>query len=92
MGTKKREANLREEGPIRKMADFLRYVLPDYTAERQPKNAVQESDTPIEIPLAVTQKRESSDNDAETIDLRDLDKKNISRISSIVSEKLAIRL
>jgi hypothetical protein len=70
--TKMREANLREKELVRKMAGFLRKVLPDYTAERQTKNAVQESDTPVEIPIAVTPKRASSD--AETIDLRELDK------------------
>jgi hypothetical protein len=31
--TKMREANIREDGVIRRMADFLRKVLPDYTAE-----------------------------------------------------------
>jgi hypothetical protein len=45
---KMREANLREEKLIRKTAEILRKVLPDYTAERQAKNAVQESDTPID--------------------------------------------
>jgi hypothetical protein len=68
--TKMREANLREGGRISRMADFLRKVLPDHTVERQPKNAVQVSDTPIEIPLEVTPKRESSNDDAEAIDLR----------------------
>jgi hypothetical protein len=47
------------------MVDILLKFLPDYTAERQPKNYVQESDTPIENPLASTPKRERSD-DAET--------------------------
>jgi hypothetical protein len=38
--TKMRQVNLREEGLIRRMADFLRKVLPDYTAEHEPQNAV----------------------------------------------------
>jgi hypothetical protein len=49
---KMREANLRETGLVRRMADFLRKVLSDYTAELQPKNAVQEYDTLVEILLA----------------------------------------
>jgi hypothetical protein len=70
------EANLREEGLVRKMADFRRILLPDHTAEREPKNDVQESNIPIEIPLAVKPKRESRDDDedAEIKDLRDSDK------------------
>jgi hypothetical protein len=68
---KMREANLREEELILKTADFLRKVLPDYTAERQPKNVEQESDTPMGIPVAVTPKRESDDDDVvEIIDVR----------------------
>jgi hypothetical protein len=56
------------------MANFLPLVLPHYTAERQPKKAVQESDTPVDISLAVKPKRETRDNDdAETIILRELD-------------------
>jgi uncharacterized ferredoxin-like protein len=56
--------------PIRKAADFLRKVLPDYTAERQPKNAVQKSDKPMEIPVSVTPKSEG-DDDVEIIDVRE---------------------
>jgi hypothetical protein len=57
------------------MADFLRKVLPDYTAERQSKMQVQQSDTPTEIPPVVPMKHETSDNaEDETIDLRELDK------------------
>jgi hypothetical protein len=60
------------------MADFLRKILPDYTAERQPKNAnaVQESDTQTEIPSMVTPKRDISSDveDPETIDLREMTK------------------
>jgi hypothetical protein len=48
--------------------------MPNYKVERQPKTQVQQSDTPTEIPLVVTPKRESRDDDAETIDLRELDK------------------
>jgi hypothetical protein len=58
------ESNLREEVLIRKLTNFLCNVLPNCTKERPPKNDVQESDTPIEIPLVVTPKRESSDEDA----------------------------
>jgi hypothetical protein len=65
-----REANLRVEGLIRRMADFLRKLLPDYTGniDLNPKymNLLHRQ---TEIPLMVTPKRESSD-DAETIDLR----------------------
>jgi hypothetical protein len=35
---------------------------------------LQQSDTPTEIPPVVTPKRESSDDDAETIGLRELEK------------------
>jgi hypothetical protein len=57
------------------MADFLRNVLPDYTAERQPKTQVQPSVTQPEIPPTVTVKDETSDDAGyETIYLRELDK------------------
>jgi hypothetical protein len=73
--TKLREAKLREEVPVRpKMDDFLHKSLPDHTAE-QPSKYVdeQESDKPVEVPVEVTTKRESrEDDDAETIDLREL--------------------
>jgi hypothetical protein len=68
---KMREANMREDELIRKTADFLCKVLPDYNEERQPKNVVQESDTPMEISVAVTPKRESGDDDVEIIDVRE---------------------
>jgi hypothetical protein len=55
------------------MAEFLRKVLPDYKAERHTKTEVQQSDTQTEISPMVTPKRDSSD-DAETTDLRELDK------------------
>jgi hypothetical protein len=55
------------------MTEILRKVLPDYTSESHPKTQVQQSDTPTEIPPVVTLRRESSDDDAETIDLRELD-------------------
>jgi hypothetical protein len=57
------EAKLREEELIRKTADCLRKVLPDYIAEHQPKNVVHESDTPMEIPVPLTPKRDSGDDD-----------------------------
>jgi hypothetical protein len=38
---KMREANLRKDGLIRGMAEFLRKVLPDYTEERQLKTQTQ---------------------------------------------------
>jgi hypothetical protein len=74
--TKMREAKLRKEGLVHIMADFLRKILPDYSAERQPKNVEQESDTPVDIPVAGTPKRESTDDDgdAESIYLRELGK------------------
>jgi hypothetical protein len=75
------------------MADFLRKVLPDYTAERQPKTQVQPSVTQQEISPAVTEKDETSDDaDDETIDLCELENHRDSRIHSTVSEKMAIRL
>jgi hypothetical protein len=51
--------------------------LPAYTAEHLSKYSVfeQECDTPIEVPVAVTPKRESrndNDDDAKTIDVREL--------------------
>jgi hypothetical protein len=56
------------------MADFLHKALPDNTTEHPSKCVVeQESDTPVEVPVAVTPKSESHDDDgddAETIDLR----------------------
>jgi isoaspartyl peptidase/L-asparaginase-like protein (Ntn-hydrolase superfamily) len=72
---KLREARLREEGLVRaKKADFMHKALPTYTAEHPSKYVVeQESDTHLEVPAAVTPKRESredDDEDAETIDLR----------------------
>jgi hypothetical protein len=75
------EVNLREEGQVRRKAEFLRQVLPHYTAERQPKNVEQEYVTPVEIPAAVNPKRESrnDDDDAETIDLKELDPTPLSR-------------
>jgi hypothetical protein len=72
------EASLQEVGLDRaKMADFLRKVLPDYTAEHQSKYVVeQDSETPLEMPVPVKPKRESRDDDddcdAESIDLREL--------------------
>jgi hypothetical protein len=87
---KMREANLREEGLIRKTAGFLRKVLPNYTAERQPKNVVQGSDTPLEIPVALTPKHESGD--VEFIDVIESGKNHISLISCLVFEKKAIHL
>jgi hypothetical protein len=77
--TKLREARLREEGLVRaKKADFIHKALPAYTVEHPSKYDVveQESDTPVDVPAAVTPKRESrhdhNDDDAETIDLRQL--------------------
>jgi hypothetical protein len=43
--TKLQEADMREEGLTRRMANFLRKVLPDYTMERQPKTEVHQSIT-----------------------------------------------
>jgi hypothetical protein len=68
------EASLREEWLVlSKMADMHK-ALPAYTAEHPSKYVVdQESDTPVEVPAAVTQKRErrNDDNDDdEIIDLR----------------------
>jgi hypothetical protein len=60
------------------MADFTHKSLPVYTAEHPSKYGVfeQESDTPVEFYVAVTPRRESSnddnDDDAETIDFREL--------------------
>jgi hypothetical protein len=70
--TKMREARLREEGLVRaKMADFMQKGLPTHTAEHPSKYVVeQESDTHVDVLVAVTQKRESRDDDAESIDLR----------------------
>jgi hypothetical protein len=82
-----REASLQDEGLVRaKMADFMRTALPTtYTAaaavaaEHPSKYdddvAEQESDTPVEVPVAVTPKREGrdeDDDDAESIHLREL--------------------
>jgi hypothetical protein len=72
-----REARLREEGLLRsKMADFMHKELPAYTAEHPSKYVVEQvSDTPVEFPIVLTRKREShidDDDDAETIDLRQL--------------------
>jgi hypothetical protein len=81
---KQREASLLDEGLVRaKMADFMHKALPVYTAaaaEHPSKYDVieQETDTPVEVPVAVTPKREShhddndDDADVETIDLREL--------------------
>jgi hypothetical protein len=58
------------------MADFMHKALPAYTAAVHPSKyrvVEQEPDTPVEVPVAVTPKRESrDDDDAETIDLREL--------------------
>jgi hypothetical protein len=80
---KLREARLRDKGLVRaKMADFMRKALPTYTAAAAVEHpskyddvVEQESDTPVEVPVAVTPKRGGlHDNDhAETIDLRELD-------------------
>jgi hypothetical protein len=67
-----RDADMRDEGLIRRLADFLHKVLPDYTPERQPKTKVQQSVTPTEIPSIVTPKRDCSSSDDETSDLREL--------------------
>jgi hypothetical protein len=40
------------------MANFLLKVLPDYTAERQPKTEVHQSVAQAEIPSMVTPKRD----------------------------------
>jgi hypothetical protein len=70
-----READSREEGLIRRLADFLLKVLPDYASEHQPKTEVQRSVTQTEIPSVVTPKRDSSDDDETTYgDVRDFDK------------------
>jgi hypothetical protein len=60
------------------MADFMHKALPAYTAAEHPSKydvVEQESDTPVEVSVAVTPKRESrhddnNDDDVETIDLR----------------------
>jgi hypothetical protein len=74
--TKLREAKLRDERVVRaKMADFMHKALPTYTAEHTSIYDVveQECDTPVEVPVAVSPKRESRDGeDAETIYLRAL--------------------
>jgi hypothetical protein len=70
---KLREARLREEGLVRiNMADFMYKALPAFTAEHPSKYVLeQESDTLVEVPAAVTPKRESRDvDDTETIDFR----------------------
>jgi hypothetical protein len=60
------------------MADFMHKALPAYTAEHPSKYDVveQESGRPVEFPAAVTPKRvnrnDNDDDDAETIDLREL--------------------
>jgi hypothetical protein len=60
------------------MADFMHKALPAFTAaaEHPSKDDVVEqgSDTPVEVPVAGTPKREGrdDDDDAETIDLREL--------------------
>jgi hypothetical protein len=64
---------MREDGLIRILADFLRKIFPDYTAERQPKTEVQQSVTQRQIPSMVTPKSDSSSDD-ETNDLRELGK------------------
>jgi hypothetical protein len=58
------------------MADFMHKAIPAYTAAEHPSKygvVEQESDTPVEVPAALTQKRESrndngDDDDVETID------------------------
>jgi hypothetical protein len=79
--TKLREAMLRDERLERaKMADFMYKALPAYTAAEHPSKygvVEQEADTPVEVPAALTLKRESrndndDDDDVETIDLREL--------------------
>jgi hypothetical protein len=61
------------------MANFMRKALPTYTAAAEHPSKYedvveQESDTPVEVPVAVTPKREGrdDDDDAETIDLLEL--------------------
>jgi hypothetical protein len=56
------------------MAQIPRKALPDDNAEHPSKYVVQQdSDTPVEMPIVATPKRKSSDeDDAETIDLREL--------------------
>jgi hypothetical protein len=73
--TKMREVDIREEGLIRRLADFLRKVMPDYASEHQTQTEIQRSVTPAEIPSVVTPKRDSSDDD-ETNDgnVREFDK------------------
>jgi hypothetical protein len=70
------DAKVREEVPVRpKMANFLHKALPDHTAEHPSKYVVeQEPDKHVEVPVEVTPKRESHEDDdgAETIDLREL--------------------
>jgi hypothetical protein len=80
---KLREARVRNEGLVRtKMADFMRKALPTYTAATAAEHpskykddvVEQVSDTPVEVNVAVTPKREGRDydDDAENIDLRKL--------------------
>jgi hypothetical protein len=56
--TKMREARLREEGLLRaKMVDIRHKTLPDKTDEHPYKYIVQQaSDTPVDVPAAVTPK------------------------------------
>jgi hypothetical protein len=72
--TELREARLRDGQVRAKMADFMHKALPAYSAEYPSKYDVveEESDTHVQVLVAVTPKRESSNDDAETIDLREL--------------------
>jgi hypothetical protein len=63
------------------MANFMHKALPAYTAAAAVENpskyedvVEQEYDTPVEVPVVVTPKREGrdDDDDAQTIDLREL--------------------
>jgi hypothetical protein len=46
------------------MADLMHKVLPTYSAEHPSKYVVEQvSDTPVEVPVEVTPKRENSDDD-----------------------------
>jgi hypothetical protein len=74
VSVKMREAIMLEGGLIRRLADFLRKVLQDYTGEHRLKPEVYQSVTQTAIPPMGSRKRDSSSDDAETIDLRELDK------------------
>jgi hypothetical protein len=87
------------------MADFMRKALPTtHTASaaaavvhpfKYDDVVEQESDNPVEVPVAVTPKREGrddDDDDAETIDLRELAQHPVLGISSTVFGRKARHL